>query len=55
MAVKIDIDMPESCEECKLCTAIDFSYWKCELTKITFPTKFGEEERLSYCPLKECK
>lgn len=55
MAVRIDMDMPKSCCECDFCSVVDIKEWRCELTKITFPTKYGDESRLKYCPLKEIK
>ena len=55
MSVKIDMDMPKSCYECAFGEAIDIEEWKCKLTLIIFPKKYGEESRLKYCPLKECE
>lgn len=56
MTVKIDIDMPKSCTDCRYCdtgSAIDRSY--CRLTRHDFPSFEGCTSRFYTCPLKECK
>jgi hypothetical protein len=49
------MDMPKSCYDCEFCDAVDIGEWNCKLTQITFPKKYGDESRLKYCPLRECK
>lgn len=49
MSVKIDIAMPKMCESCPI---YDFVYSRCCITK-SFVDNVSE--KLSNCPLKECK
>ena len=56
MTVKIDMDMPESCTNCKYCergSEIDRLY--CCLTRHDFPIYDGRMVRFTTCPLKEVK
>ena len=55
MAVRIDIKLPATCNECDFCKGVDIGEWKCKLTGITFPQIYGDKSRLKYCPLKEIK
>lgn len=56
MPVKIEMDMPESCTNCKYChrgSEIDRLY--CCLTRHDFPSYDGRMSRFTTCPLKEVK
>lgn len=56
MTVKIDMDMPESCTDCKFCEyAGNMSRLFCRLTRHEFPNIDGSGSRFVTCPLKECK
>ena len=54
MAVKIDMEMPESCSECKYKEGryTDERY-TCKLINITFPAEYVS--RFALCPLQEVK
>lgn len=55
MPVKIDMDMPESCTDCKFCEySGNMSRLFCRLTRHDFPNTDGCISRFTTCPLKEC-
>ena len=56
MTVKIEIDMPESCTDCRYCDrGREMDRYCCRLTKHDFPSIEGRFGRFETCPLKECK
>lgn len=54
MTVKINMDLPENCTDCKF---KDGNYsderYTCKLLNITFPAE--TYSRFQLCPLKDCK
>lgn len=56
MPVKIDMDMPKSCTNCRYCdSGNEMGRSCCRLTKHDFPSFDGSFGRFTTCPLKECK
>ena len=57
MAVRIEMDMPKSCKECKLKRYLNVHTRVCSLTLRTINTYIDKRNycRHPKCPLKECK
>lgn len=58
MAVKIEMEMPESCRECRFCkwdSKYEEYYCYAHLIPVDCTENIYEKVRLNICPLNECK
>lgn len=51
--IKIDMEMPKSCSECKYKERDAYERYTCKLLNITFPAEYIS--RFVLCPLQEVK
>lgn len=59
MAVKIDMDIPKCCIECRFCRWADYKEkWACyaqEPVKYMSSQNYENGKKMRGCPLKECE